>query len=75
MAQHGNRRGCKMEKGTSVVVATPSPINPLKTTLGLSVIHSMPGDQPALYKQPVRPGQIVHTIVLNITLKTYEIDT
>ena len=33
-----------------------------------------PSDQPALYKQPVRPGQIVHTIALNITLKTYEID-
>ena len=32
-----------MEKRTSVVVAAPSPINPLKTTLGLSVIHSMPG--------------------------------
>ena len=34
-----------MEKSTSVVVARPSPINPLKTTLGLSVIHSIPGAQ------------------------------
>ena len=34
-----------MKKSTSVVVATSSPINPLKTTLGLSVIHSMPGAQ------------------------------
>ena len=34
-----------MEKSTSVVVATPSPINPSKTTLGLSVIHCMPGAQ------------------------------
>ena len=37
--------GCKMEKSELVVVATPGPINPLKTTLGLSVIHSMPGAQ------------------------------
>ena len=28
-----------MEKSTSVV-ATPCPVNPLKTTLGFSVIHS-----------------------------------
>ena len=35
----------KWKRGTSVVVATPSPINPLKTTLGLSVIHSMAGAQ------------------------------
>ena len=34
-----------MEKSELVVVATPGPINPLKTTLGLSVIHSMPGAQ------------------------------
>ena len=34
-----------------------------------------PSDQPALQKQSVRPGQIVHTIALNITLKTYETDT
>ena len=34
-----------MEKSELVVVATPSPISPLKTTLGLSVIHSMPGAQ------------------------------
>ena len=37
----------RMQNGKNelVVVATPSPINPLKTTLGLSVIHSMPGAQ------------------------------
>ena len=34
-----------MEKSELVVVATPGPINPLKTTLGLSVIHSIPGAQ------------------------------
>ena len=34
-----------MEKSELVVVAAPGPINPLKTTLGLSVIHSMPGAQ------------------------------
>ena len=34
-----------MEKSELVVVAIPGPINPLKTTLGLSVIHSMPGAQ------------------------------
>ena len=39
------QRGCKMEKSALVVVATPSPINPLRTTLGLSVIHSMPDAQ------------------------------
>ena len=38
-------RGCKMEKRELVVVATPGPINPLKITLWLSVIHSMPGAQ------------------------------
>ena len=37
--------------------------------------HSIQTDQPALYKQPIRPCQIVHTIALNVTLKTYEIDT
>ena len=34
-----------MEKSELVVVATPGPINPLKTTLGLSVIYSIPGAQ------------------------------
>ena len=33
-----SERGCKMEKSTSVVVATPSPINPLKTTVGLEIV-------------------------------------
>ena len=36
--------GCKMG-GAGVVVAAPSPIDPLKATLGLSVIHSVPGAQ------------------------------
>ena len=35
-----------MEKSELVVVAAPSPINPLKRLRGsLSVIHSMPGAQ------------------------------
>ena len=37
--------------------------------------HCIQIDHPTLYKHPVRPAQIVHTIALNITLKTYEIDT
>ena len=37
--------------------------------------HCIQTDQPTLYKQPVRPAQIVHTIALNITSETYEIYT
>ena len=35
----------KWKKSELVVVATPSPIDPSKTTLGLLVIHCMPGAQ------------------------------
>ena len=37
--------------------------------------HRIQTDQPPYTGSPFRPGQIVHTIALNITLKTYEIDT
>ena len=44
-AKNSGSGGCKMEGGVGVAVAAPSPINPLKTALGLSAIHSMPGAQ------------------------------
>ena len=44
-AQFAHYEDPKWKKSELVAVATPGPINPLKTTLGLSVIHSMPGAQ------------------------------